>query len=129
MTIIKKKSPEVDAMRRVRSRQDSVTINRQQLYFSKSFIVGNKFKAGQYVSFINDGDDWRFFVSDDADGFVLKPESRGRKGVYIQDGGLVGLIRKSTGVPAGKLTFPIEKTFTTQNGNTVYWVMTKKRIV
>lgn len=129
MTILKKKSPEVEAMRRTRLSADSITLNRQELYFSKSFIVSNLIKEGQYVNFLNDGDDWRFYVSNDKDGFLLKPVSRGRKGLYIQDGGLVNLIRKSISMSTEKLKFPIQKTFTKQENNIVYWILTKKRIV
>jgi len=129
MIILKKKSPEVEAMRRTKANQDSVTLSRQELYFSKSFTVANRIKEGQYVSFLNDGDDWRFYVSNDKDGFLLKPLNRGRQGLYIQDGAIVNLIRRTILMPAGKLKFPIQKTMTKQENNIVYWILTKKRIL
>lgn len=129
MIVLKKKSPEVEAMRRTRSSQDTITLNRQELYFSKSFAVGNRIKAGQFISFLNDGDDWRFYVSDDKDGFLLKAVNRGRQGIYIQDGAIVALIRRTISMPLGKLKFPIQKTMTKQDNNIVYWILIKKRIL
>lgn len=131
MKIIKKKSPEVEALRgsiTLPHKIEAITINRQEVYFSKAFVVLQDVKAGQFINFMNDEKDWRFYISDDKDGFLLKPLNRSRRGLFIQDGALVQLLRRSLELPTGKFKYAIQKTLTKVDGHPVYWILTKNKI-
>lgn len=131
MKLIKKKSPEVEALRGhviAQHKIEAITITRQEVYFSKAFAVLNNVKPGQYVCFMNDETDWRFYISDDKDGFLLKPLNRNQRGLLIQDGALVQLLRRTLKLSTGKFKFEIQKTLTVQSGHPVFWILTKKQL-
>lgn len=131
MKILKKNSPEVEAMRsRQKKVLETITIyDNRRIFFSKAFVLNNGIKAGQYVHFINDKDDWRFYICDEKDGWLLVKQKRDKWNVQIQDSGIVRLMQKSLELVNSKFTFPVVKTFTTQNEHPVFWVQTKKRII
>lgn len=131
MKIINKKSPEVEALRsrgKSSNKLATVTLSRREVYFSKYFVVTHKLKAGQFVNFLNEGDDWRFYISSDKDGFELQTMNRSRQGLVIGDAALLQLMLKTMGLALGKYRFEVVKTKTTQEGYPVYWILNKKQL-
>lgn len=71
MELINAKSDIVNGFKRNKRGVDNINITKYGAYISKNFCRANRLKHNKFAHFINDGPDWKFFVNDDADGFML----------------------------------------------------------
>lgn len=92
--------------------------NDNEIHFSSKAVRDLKLQIGSYVHFINQDDEWFFYVNYDQDGFCIQDSNR-RNNVSIFNGSLIKLFMKRTGreVP---IKYPITETKMEQNGSTVY---------
>ena len=109
MNVINRKSKEVIESTAFKLKHIYVTMEEYRLYFTGGAVCFCELKAGEYVHFLNDGVEWRFYCNDDPDGFQLTP-IRSKPGLHLTSAGLINMIRKSTGFKTGRKSFIIEKT-------------------
>lgn len=93
-----------------------------QIFFNTPVVLFCEMKKDLSVFFMNDGDDWRFYLTDDPDAFKLVPYNRkgqNRKSLRICNKGLSRMILKSFGFHHSK-RFTVEKTPNFIDRNPVY---------
>lgn len=127
MTIVNTKTGEIQGLRFSRSKIDLFHVNKNYVYLSTSFCIANKLKAGDRIQFINEGSDWRFFVSPDVDGFPLAKSKSLHSALCIFNAGLVKMINRSTGNFSGTM-YAIQKTIQEMKGSPIFMILTNKPI-
>lgn len=127
MRLINARSVEVMALIHGKRKQDTVSVAKSYLYFSKSFALTYGMKAGQHLHFINDGPGWKFFFNSDPDGFLLVKDKRGSGALRVFHTGIIHLINRTTG-HLGSCIYPIEATVLEQKGCKVFMILTNKPI-
>lgn len=128
MELINIKSEAIIALTGSGRKVEMLSVKRGTVYFSRSFCVANKIKAGQFMHFINDDSDWKFFVNNDKDGFPLINDTKKNGALVIFNSALTHLIRRST-KKIGAVSFPIEGTVLEQGGKKIFMIMTHKPIM
>lgn len=127
MQIVNLNNPTIKAFSRGGKKVVQMRVSERQIAFTRPFCVSNKIVAGQYVHFINDGADWKFYINQDKDGFQLISDRHRRGGLILCNIALCHMLRKSTGM-LSPASFPIEPTKMHQNGKQVFMIMTHKPI-
>ena len=111
MNVINRKTKEIRLQHGKFLNNQYLTIDAQhKIYITKGACTLCDLTINDYVHFLNEDDDWRFYVDDNADGFKPTPVAT-KGGVNINHKGLTRMILKSTGFPQGK-RFYVQKTNT-----------------
>jgi len=122
MKVINRKTVEVVNNKSRALRKVYLSLSKNVVYFTSvaSDLCG--LSDNSYVNFINDGDEWRFFVNDDTDGFKACIVNKvGKRPCYrLHNSGLVNMILKSTGHLQKTKRFVIEKTGTFQDRSPIF---------
>jgi hypothetical protein len=95
-----------------------MTIKDKKVYFTVAVARMCELNENLFVHFINDENDWRFFVNDDADGFKMSFQ-KDRGGYFISNVGLVNMILSSYGFKNAK-RFSVEQTDLFQDKCPIY---------
>lgn len=128
MIVVNKKSEELKEFSSYIAEKVFVRIEDTRFAFSIGAQGVCNLKEGEYVHFLNDGSEWRFYTNDDADGFKLLREGKfSKKGAIISDIALVRMFRKSTGF-SHSANFEIKKTNIIYDRCDVWEINTKKPI-
>lgn len=119
MNIINRKSKEIVIERRIAYKPMHINVGRRACMFTSLACDICGVKEGKFVQFINEGNEWSFFVNNDEDGF--KPLLVQKKGNAhrINSSGLCVMILKSYGFKNSK-KFAIEKTTAVKDGSPIY---------
>lgn len=80
---------------------------------------------GKFIQFINDGNEWSFYVNEDTDGFEAKRADKRGNSRRIHNSGLVVMILKSFGFKNSKI-FYIEKTAMTKDNCPIFKMIINK---
>ena len=88
--------------------QNHINVNcgDKNIYFTKSIVLMCGLKPGEYVHFLNDYTDWKFYSNDNPDGFKLNAN---KVCLRITNIALARLILKTTGFNMKK-NFYVKKT-------------------
>lgn len=78
------------------------------MYLPKAVVLFCDIMEGDNMFFLNEGADWRFYFSDDKDGFPLR-KGNSKGGLFLCSLPLARMILKSKGYDTSK-TFRINKT-------------------
>jgi hypothetical protein len=101
-----------------------VSIDEDGMRFSGTTCTMYGFRAKQTVSFINEGNEWKFFVGDDPDGFTLLKDGK-KKGLLIRNRPLAKMIMRSLGIK--ELTrYGLAPTGHEYSGMRLYEIITRK---
>lgn len=92
--------------RSIRFNHINVDEKDRNIYFTKPIVLLCGLKAGEYVHFLNDYTDWKFYSNDNTDGFRL---SHNKQCLRITNIALSRLILKTTGFNKKK-HFYVKKT-------------------
>lgn len=78
------------------------------MYLPKAVVLFCDIVEGDYMHFLNDGKEWRFYFNDNEDGFPLR-KGNSKGGLFLCSVPLARMILKSMGYTKSK-TFRISKT-------------------
>ena len=109
MQVINKKSHLITAFKGKQNKEFRIRIETSRMALSQSICIANRFRAGQFLHFMNDGALWYFFVDDDPNGFKLVKVERSRGSLELFSSAAVHLIRQATKSSA-TMCYPIEET-------------------
>jgi hypothetical protein len=126
MEIINKKHEDLRLSRRTESTPYINFNTAKQILFSVHAVRWLGLNEGLYVHFVNDGDDWYFYVNDDKDGFEVFSRE-GKTNMFLYNAHLVSLFLKRTGWPL-RSKFLLEKTQARVKGSQLIKIHTQKRI-
>lgn len=85
-----------------------IIVEKYRIYFTAAATRVCRLKEGMFVQFLNEGDQWNFFINDDPEGFKLSPV-RAKKAFNINNTGLSAMILKSMNFK-DKKRFSVERT-------------------
>ena len=125
MQVVNKNTPAIQAFSGGGIKTQQVRVTEKVLHFSRALCVTNRIHAGQFMHFINDGPDWKFYVNNDKDGFALINDRWKKGALLLCSAALAHMIRKSTG-KLGPVSFPVEPTRLYNEGKKVFMIMTHK---
>lgn len=109
MQVINKKSHLIAAYKGKQNKDFRIRIEDRRIVLSQSTCLANRFRAGQFLHFMNDGPLWYFFVNDDPDGFKLVKVERSKGSLEFFSGAAVHLIRQVT-KSLMSMCYPVEET-------------------
>lgn len=122
MKIINRFSTEVLVKKSRNQQRHFVTVGNRVVYFTVMTALFCGIKEGSFIQFMNEGNDWQFYVNDDTDGFVpIRVDSvKNEKHSYrICNDGLVNMILSSTGFKKKK-RFSVKKTELFQDRSPIF---------
>jgi hypothetical protein len=102
MKTINRKSIEIVNGHKRAQQRLFVTVSDCSVFFSAAIVRMCGIQKDQYVHFMNDGNQWDFYVNDDPDGFKFTFKRGHREELKITNTALCKMILKSFGHAAGK---------------------------
>jgi len=100
--------------------------NENEIHFSSCAVRDLKIRIGSYVHFINEDDEWFFYINNDKDGFCVQDSNR-RNNVSIYNGSLIKLFMKRTG-RTWPVKYPLKETKMEQHESMVFKIEINKPI-
>lgn len=76
-------------------------LKEDRIYFNLAAVKAFNLEAGKYLHFINDDNQWHFYMDEDQDGFNLVNVDKNHPGLAIGSRPLVRLICKTMGIEKG----------------------------
>lgn len=125
MTIINRKSPELASNRKLSKMPVHINVGGKAVYFTSMAANLTGLGEGKFIQFINDGNEWSFYVNEDTDGFEAKRADKRGNSRRIHNSGLVVMILKSFGFKNSKI-FYIEKTAMTKDNCPIFKMIINK---
>lgn len=96
MEVINKRHSDIEFKKKLDNVPYINFYNENEIHFSARAVEKLKILIGTYAHFINDNENWFFYVNNDKDGFSIQASNR-RYATCICNGSLVRLFLKRTG--------------------------------